>query len=283
MLGVFRKEVKMIGLTLGQSRLANAVNSGISTLNSALSGSMSKGGSVNSARAISKNRSDSYSNTFGTAATLKAQAAAAAANASARDAWENAADYNARQAQAQRAWEEYMSNTQYQRAVEDMKAAGLNPILAASNGISGASVGSGAAASIGAADTFQAQTIADQNSASHAEGYSKEQSSGRSWNYSESGLATGLKLMGDYLSGLQQQLSSSHTVNVALNGLGQLTKDNPNALKEGHSLTNEALTNLGKGVAAKGKSFINKLTKKSNERTKALKSSKNKPSYTKKK
>ena len=57
-------------------------------------------------------------------------------------------DFNAAEAQKQRDWEQYMSNTAYQRQVEDMRAAGINPGLI--NG-SGASVPSGSAASGGAA------------------------------------------------------------------------------------------------------------------------------------
>lgn len=70
--------------------------------------------------------------------------------------------YNAAEAQKNRDWQEQMANTSYQRAVKDMKAAGINPILAYSNG--GAVTPSGGTAtvgtltgSMGSAYTYQAQ------------------------------------------------------------------------------------------------------------------------------
>lgn len=60
-------------------------------------------------------------------------------------AQKEANDFNAEQAQIQRDWSESMSATAHQREVADLRAAGLNPVISAYG--SGASVGSGAAAS----------------------------------------------------------------------------------------------------------------------------------------
>lgn len=60
---------------------------------------------------------------------------------------QNAAmSYNSAEALANRNFQERMSNTSYQRAVEDMRKAGLNPILAYANG--GASTPGGTGATI---------------------------------------------------------------------------------------------------------------------------------------
>lgn len=63
----------------------------------------------------------------------------------AQNAQDEANEFNSAQAQASRDWQERMSNTSFQRRMKDLEAAGLNPMLAISQG--GAPVTGGASAS----------------------------------------------------------------------------------------------------------------------------------------
>lgn len=58
--------------------------------------------------------------------------------------------FNAEQSQLNRDWQEYMSGTAHQREVNDLIAAGINPVLSANSGASWQSVGNAAADPTGA-------------------------------------------------------------------------------------------------------------------------------------
>ena len=92
-----------------------------------------------------------------------------------------AMNYNSAEALANREWQEHMSNTAYQRAVEDMKKAGLNPILAFSNG--GASTPGGSAGTISGASMGLASSSA--LGVSRSNGFVPNAYSSSSWSQSD--------------------------------------------------------------------------------------------------
>ena len=92
-----------------------------------------------------------------------------------------AMNYNSAEALANRDWQEHMSNTAYQRAVEDIKKAGLNPILAFSNG--GASTPGGSAGTISGAS--MGAPSASALGVSRASGFVPNSYSSESWSQSD--------------------------------------------------------------------------------------------------
>mgnify|MGYP007088342042 CR=1 FL=1 len=94
-----------------------------------------------------------------------------------------AMSYNSAEAATNRAWQERMSNTAYQRATEDMRKAGINPILAAQQG--GASTPGGAQGTIGqssiSAPSVGTQSASMPTISGTVANYSKQKAESWSW------------------------------------------------------------------------------------------------------
>lgn len=211
-------------------------------------GSTSASGNSSSAESSSWSHgegfSDSWSRTYGTEASIRSAMEADRANAL-QEYWMNKEmAYNASEAQKQRDFNELMGNTLYTRSVKNMMEAGINPILAAQSGLSGANVNSGATASISAPSAFMGQTFADQASASHSQWVSdsgsESHSSGSGWSNSESGLATALQNMGEFIGAGLSALSSAKFMDLSLGDInyGSGSKGTSLAKKIGDTVEN---------------------------------------------
>ena len=143
-----------------------------------------------------ESQGESYGRTYGREASAQDILNAHMANKMQNQMWRWQAQYNQAEAQKTREWQQYMTDTYYQRLVEDLKLAGLNPILALSG--YGASTPTGATASAGLASSAKANAYAEQTSGSynwskggseggsHGESHSSSQSTERSRSSSSS-------------------------------------------------------------------------------------------------
>lgn len=180
----------------------------------------SSSGSQQSASSVS----DSWSNTAGAAASAWSAQQAEAAHQRQLELLEKTQEYNSKEAQKTRDWQTEMANTIYTRSVKNMIEAGINPVLAAGMGLSGAGVSSGATANVGTPSTFMGQSIAEQNSSAHSE----SESQGSGWSKSESGIITALTGIGQLANSLIAALGSAHAIEVNINGLNDLFNNQDN-------------------------------------------------------
>lgn len=170
----------------------------------------------------------------------------------------SAKKYNSAEAAAERAFQKQMRGTAYQDTVKDMIAAGINPILAATNGATSST--SGASASIGSQrynqQSAQAASVSamyeyGNNTAELADKYlelakqstsAKQFKNAKSWEQAASELAT---------SSAKQASEYAYAANKLSTGLAGAGKAAKDAAKKAGKAAKESVDKAGKKYADK--------------------------------
>lgn len=129
-----------------QQQMTNVYNSLLSNASASQSANNSQAQSWNGYSASSNGSSNNYNEggTYGSGAQ---------ATGWSLEMMREANEFNAEQARLNREWQEHMSSTAYQRGMQDLKKAGLNPILAYTQGGASTPAGGGTSSAMGTAYT----------------------------------------------------------------------------------------------------------------------------------